>query len=44
MVAEGEVRFPAFDRAGWRELSRERHAAGPTDSGDYSFVILDRVS
>lgn len=44
LEAEGDVRFPAFDRAGWRELSRERHAAGPTDSGDYSFVILDRVS
>ncbi|HMM13826.1 MAG TPA: dihydrofolate reductase [Parvibaculum sp.] len=31
-----------FDRAAWREVSRERHGAGEKDSADYSFVVLER--
>ena len=38
---EGDAHFD-FDRAGWREISRERHAAGEKDSADYSFVVLER--
>lgn len=38
---EGDTRF-AFDRSGWREVSRERHQAGEKDSSDYSFVVLER--
>jgi dihydrofolate reductase len=39
---EGDTRF-AFDRTGWREVSRERHEAGEKDSAAYSFVVLERV-
>jgi dihydrofolate reductase len=35
--------FPALDMREWRELSREKHAAGPKDDHDFSFVVLDRV-
>lgn len=38
---EGDAHF-AFDRAAWREVSRERHPAGEKDSADYSFVVLER--
>ncbi len=38
---EGDAHF-VFDRAVWREISRERHAAGEKDSADYSFVVLQR--
>jgi dihydrofolate reductase len=41
--AEGDVLFPTFDRAQWRETSREDHAAdGGTPA--FSFVTLDRIS
>ncbi|MFT5180962.1 MAG: dihydrofolate reductase [Alphaproteobacteria bacterium] len=41
--AEGDVHFPTFDRAQWRETSREDHAAdGGTPA--FSFVTLDRIS
>jgi dihydrofolate reductase len=40
---EGDVSFPAFDRRQWREVSRERHAAGEKNSADYSFVVLERA-
>ncbi|MDP1627004.1 dihydrofolate reductase [Parvibaculum sp.] len=39
---EGDVSFPAFDAAHWREVSRERHKAGEKDSADYSLVLLER--
>lgn len=38
---EGDTRF-AFDRAGWREVSRERHEQGEKDTSAYSFVVLER--
>ena len=34
---EGDVLFPAFDEADWREISREDHPAGPED--DHAFVL-----
>ena len=37
-----DIWFPPFDRAEWREVSRERHAAGPKDEHDFSFVVLER--
>lgn len=36
----GDVRFPEFARAEWRESARERHH-GEGDH-DYSFVVLER--
>jgi dihydrofolate reductase len=41
---EGDTRFPPFDESGWRESSREPHAADP-DSGRpaFDFRVLDRV-
>lgn len=40
---DGDVTLPAFDPQQWREVSRERHQAGPKDSADFSFVRLERV-
>jgi len=40
---DGDTFFPKLDKAQWREISRERHAASPKDSADYSFVVLDRI-
>lgn len=39
---DGDTFFPELDRNEWREVSRERHAAGPKDDADYSFVVLQR--
>ncbi|HEX7776507.1 MAG TPA: dihydrofolate reductase [Parvibaculum sp.] len=38
---EGDTHF-SFDRKEWREISRERQAAGDKDSSAYSFVVLER--
>lgn len=40
---DGDTFFPAIDKAQWRETSRERHAAGPKDSADFSIVVLERI-
>jgi len=40
---EGDTFFPKLDKAQWRETARERHSAGPRDSTDYSFVVLERI-
>ena len=40
---EGDVRFPAFDPAEWKEKSRERHEADDAHRYGYTFVRLDRV-
>ena len=40
--AVGDVRFPTFDRAQWRELSRDDHAAAG-DNPAFSFVTLERT-
>jgi dihydrofolate reductase len=38
----GDARFPEFDTARWREVSREDHGA-EAETPAYSFVVLDRV-
>jgi dihydrofolate reductase len=40
---DGDTYFPSYDEGEWREVSRARHAAGPKDSADYSFVRLERA-
>jgi dihydrofolate reductase len=40
---EGDVRFPRFDRAQWREIARARHTAPPPDAFPYAFVTYARV-
>jgi dihydrofolate reductase len=35
--------FPPLDWGEWREVSRERHEAGPKDEHAFSFVLLERV-
>jgi len=41
-AAMGDTWFPEWDRGAWTEVSRERRAAGPDDSCDYSFVVYER--
>ena len=38
---DGDAFFPAFDPAGWQEVSRERHHDEASDL-HYSFVVYDR--
>ncbi len=38
----GDTRFPPIDAALWRETGRTRHAAGPDDTADYSYVTYCR--
>ena len=38
----GDVTFPAFDRAAWREVSRERQRSDPPDPIAYDFVTYER--
>lgn len=40
---EGDVRFPAFDRAAFREAFREAHPAGPRDEHAFAFVDWVRI-
>lgn len=39
---EGDVRFPAFERAQWREVARESHCAPSPAGFPYAFVTYDR--
>lgn len=39
---EGDVHFPAWERAAFREVSRERHAAQPPNDFEFSFVTYER--
>jgi dihydrofolate reductase len=39
---EGDTCFPAIDAARWHETARVRHAAGPDDSADFSYVSYIR--
>jgi dihydrofolate reductase len=41
-TVDGDVRFPDFDRAAWREVAREAHAG--EGEYDYSFVVLERAT
>jgi dihydrofolate reductase len=39
---EGDAFFPELDRSSWREVSRERHASGGSESFGYAFVEYER--
>ena len=39
---DGDTRFPDFDPAQWRELSREAHAGG-ADEPPHDYVTLERI-
>ena len=40
---EGDTVLGAIEWRYWREISRDYHAAQPSDSFDYSFVCFERV-
>ncbi len=40
----GDVYFPAFDAAAWREVSAEAHPADASHAYPYRFRVLERVS
>ena len=40
-VVPGDVNFPSFNRARWRETFRERHEASTDGGFAFSFVVLD---
>ena len=40
---EGDARFPEIDESGWREVRRERHAAGDGDDYAFTFRMLERT-
>ena len=39
---DADVWFPDWDKSAWREISREKHGAGPGDEHLFSFVLLER--
>lgn len=39
----GDTYFPVLNTAVWREVAREDHLAGPNDSSDFSFILLERT-
>lgn len=39
---DGDARFPAFDRGGFREVWREDHPAGPDDEHSFTFIDYAR--
>ena len=39
----GDVRFPDFEEARWREVKREHHPAGPDDDHSFTFRVLERA-
>ena len=39
---QGDTRFPEFDRAAWREISRDDKPAAGIGSPAHSFVVLER--
>ena len=41
---EGDTTFPEIDAAQWEEIARERHAAGPGDTADFSYVTYRRCA
>ena len=41
-VVQGDVVFPAFDEAAWREVRREAHPAGEKDEYPFVFRVLER--
>lgn len=41
---QGDTCFPALDKQQWREDGRERHAAGPQDTADFTYVTYRRCT
>ncbi|MCC6709786.1 MAG: type 3 dihydrofolate reductase [Gammaproteobacteria bacterium] len=41
---DGDVFFPAFDRAQWREVAHEPHDADERNEHAYCFRVLERIS
>lgn len=41
---EGDVFFPEFDRAEWRESYREYHPADDRHALSFTWIILDRIA
>lgn len=39
---EGDIRFPAIDKAQWEEVAREPNPAGPDDSAAFTYVTYCR--
>jgi dihydrofolate reductase len=39
---EGEIRFPAIDKANWQEVARVKHQAGADDEAAFSYVTYRR--
>ena len=42
-AVEGDVFFPEYDRAQWRELYRQEHAADERHPYAFTWLILDRI-
>ena len=40
---DGDVYFPAVDRAVWHEASRQEHKAGPEDDADFTILTYRRA-
>ena len=40
---DGDTCFPAIVASDWEEVARQRNAAGPDDSADFSYVTFSRV-
>lgn len=40
---DGDVRFPEFERARWREINRENHPADDKHVHAFSWVVLERL-
>jgi dihydrofolate reductase len=43
LAIDGDAWFPAFDATGWRESSREKHAADDNNPVAYQFITLERA-
>jgi len=43
MDAEGDTRFPEFDKDDWREVSAQRFEASGDDTAAYTIMRLDRI-
>ena len=41
---DGDVTFPPFDRARWREAARQQGRSAEPDAFDYAFVTYERAS
>ena len=42
--ADGDTHFPPLDPAEWREVAREVHPRGETDSASFTLRVLDRMT